>query len=155
MGRHSRVMRWTVGIGACLVLIGVLAHAWQPLLIGPGAFVHQLWHRWHRHHRLASRWQIVQKATGSVSNEVVAALISRTGRADLWAQRKTVVTVGGLPTVPPLGVKPGPRGLSRVSPSAALRSAARSDEFQTAKFASGGTARRSCGQTRPAPENSH
>jgi hypothetical protein len=27
-------MRWTVGIGAYLVLIGVLAHTWQPLLIG-------------------------------------------------------------------------------------------------------------------------
>lgn len=48
--------------------------------------------------------------------------------------------VGGLRTVPPLAVKPGPRGLSRVSPCAALRSATRSDELQTAKFASGGNA---------------
>jgi hypothetical protein len=55
-------------------------------------------------------------------------------------QTTPVVGVGGRPTVPPLTVKPGPRDLSRVSPSAALRSAARSDEFQTAKFASGGSA---------------
>jgi hypothetical protein len=42
--------------------------------------------------------------------------------------------------VPPLTVKPGPRGLARVCPCASLRSAARSDEFQTATFASGGSA---------------
>ena len=64
------------------------------------------------------------------------------GAAALGAavQRAAVAGVGGLLAVPPLTVKAGPRGLSRVSPCAALRSAARSDEFQTAKFASGGSA---------------
>jgi hypothetical protein len=56
------------------------------------------------------------------------------------SQQAPAAGPGGLPTVPPLTVHPGPRGLSRVSPFAALRSAARSDEFQTAKFASGGSA---------------
>src|SRR6266540_2932932 len=51
------------------------------------------------------------------------------------AESRTTTTaslagVGGLRTVPPLAVKPGPRGLSRVSPCAALRSATRSDRFK-------------------------
>jgi hypothetical protein len=62
-------------------------------------------------------------------------------RADLRsAQTLPVAGVGGLLAMPPLGVKPGTRDLSRVSPCAALRSATRSGELQTAKFASGGTA---------------
>ncbi len=70
-----------------------------------------------------------------------ASLDLRSSRADLRsAQTSSLAGVGGLRTVPPLGVKPCPRGLSRVSPSAALRSATRSDELQTAKFASGGSA---------------
>ncbi len=70
-----------------------------------------------------------------------ASLDLRSSRADLRsAQTSSLAGVGGLRTVPPLGVKPCPRGLSRVSPCAALRSATRSSEFQTAKFASGGSA---------------
>jgi type IV secretory pathway TraG/TraD family ATPase VirD4 len=80
IGRRSRVLRWTVGIGAGLLLVGVLAHAWQPLLlgagvlaicgyvswrrwVGPGGFVHRSWHRSRRHHGMASRWQMLRRAS--------------------------------------------------------------------------------------------
>jgi type IV secretion system protein VirD4 len=80
MGRPSRVKRWTLGIAAGLVLVGVLAHAWKPLLagssvlaiwawvlwrrwFGPGSFVFWSWRRSRRNHGMASRWQIFRKAS--------------------------------------------------------------------------------------------
>lgn len=74
------------------------------------------------------RGQGTKTATATTATKATAAI------------RQALAEVGGLLAVPPLAVKPGPRGLSRVCPCAALRSATRSDELQTAKFASGGSA---------------
>jgi type IV secretion system protein VirD4 len=109
MGRHGRVMRWTVGIGAGLVLIGVLARAWQPSLLGiavlavcgyvvwrrwfgPGGFVHRSWHRSRRHHGLASRWQILRKASRFAMRRQMRTLRPSYEQLSFWQRLRVPTT---------------------------------------------------------------
>jgi hypothetical protein len=109
MGRPSRVKRWTLGIAAGLVLIGVLAHAWQPLLaggavlavwawvlwrrwFGPGSYVFRTWRRSRRNHGMASRWQIFRRASRFAVRRQMRTLRPSYGQLSFWQRMRVPTT---------------------------------------------------------------
>jgi type IV secretion system protein VirD4 len=109
MGRPSRVKRRTLGIAACLVLIGLLARAWQPLLagsavlgiygwvlwrrwFGPGSYVFWSWRRSRRNHGMASRWQIFRKASRFAVRRQMRTLRPSCQNLSFWQRMRVPTT---------------------------------------------------------------
>ena len=109
MGRPSRVKRWTLGIAAGLVLVGVLGHSWKPLLVGsavlaiygwvlwrrwfgPGSFVFWSWRRSRRNHGVASRWQILRKASRFAVRRQMRTLRPSYAQLSLWQRLRVPTT---------------------------------------------------------------
>jgi type IV secretion system protein VirD4 len=109
MARRGRVFRWIAGFGAALVVIGVLARALQPLLVGvallgvcgwvlwrrwfgPAGSVQRSWRRSRRNHGLASRWQILRTGSRWAVRRRMRMLRPSYEAISLWARLRVPTT---------------------------------------------------------------
>jgi type IV secretion system protein VirD4 len=111
--RKSRVLRWTAGIGALLTMIGAAsvhsAFGLRALLLGiallaittyvlwrrwldPVGFVRRSWGRSRRHHGMASRWQILRRASRFAVRRRMRTLRPSYDELSIWQRLRVPTT---------------------------------------------------------------
>jgi type IV secretory pathway TraG/TraD family ATPase VirD4 len=111
--RRNRVLRWTAGIGVVLTVIGAAsvdsAFGLRALLLGiallaitsyvlwrrwldPAGFVRRSWGRSRRHHGMASRWQILRRASRCAVRRRMRTLRPSYDELSIWQRLRAPTT---------------------------------------------------------------